>query len=106
MDGKTCKTCQHFDAPHFYCEEQIDNRVGTEPACDKYKHWCENSIKIVYKPKNLSRYEWMKTLSLDDMAKVLCDTIVDCQMCKFILECHRGPEGYKHWLKQEVENAR
>lgn len=52
----------------------------------------------------MNNYNKIKELSIDDMARFLCDNIalaVDCDECPAAKHCCYGHNGVKHWLEQE-----
>ena len=55
----------------------------------------------------MNRYEYIKSLTAEEMAEELCEFIsqldVECKKCPANEYCHRGHNGMKDWLMTEAE---
>lgn len=104
----TCKDCVHYDV----CN-RILNRLE---VCDQFKdktRFVELPCKVyevVKSPEKMTNYEYIRDMSVDEMAKLLseiCKNSSDCEHCPFWDNC---PEEetcteWEKWLKRSRDNA-
>ncbi len=51
----------------------------------------------------MTNYEDIKSMSIEDMARRLCQITDDCNTCVASDYCVWGHSGYIDWLNEEVE---
>ena len=51
----------------------------------------------------MTNYEMIKQLSIDDMASFLCLSCDDCEDCIVNNLCYKGHNGMKEWLEKECD---
>lgn len=54
----------------------------------------------------MNNYEWLRALSLDDLAHKLCE-LSECGTCPVSEDCRplKGGNGFKRWLNKESEET-
>ena len=51
----------------------------------------------------MTNYEKIKNMSVEEMAKFLCESFIVCSDCPVRDSCVRDHEGFSYWLESEVE---
>lgn len=52
----------------------------------------------------MTRYEYYKSLSLEEMADELCRQFgINCDNCPAEKYCYRKHNGMKHWLMRDID---
>ncbi len=50
-----------------------------------------------------THFSEFKRMSVDDMAKTLCEQQLECKNCPVYDMCERGQNGFKVWLESDVK---
>lgn len=53
----------------------------------------------------MTRIEWMRQASEEDIARVMCDNVTDCIWCEVSDQCDQDENGFLRWLEEEMDGS-